>query len=357
MKKIIITIWIVSSFIFGYFILQTGISINSRFQFPKQIINIKTTYLLISFFILFIFPLPFYVSEIWSKNPNGSYSQYYHNIQFFLLIITNFIFLKRISENFKNNILVQRIHAFVFQKKMFCFLIASLIFSKSLLNITLVDIVNDSLRQHYTEIKNIETYLTKKNNLSVINVYESNHKTLTVGGHNYYIRNSIIGETYLNDYHFKTINGISSNGDITYRNEHLKNDIKHNINNINKKSKFLKKQLSLLDLKKENKIKITRNITLYNPEKHLIESHFIGINFALFDTSYANIHYTLSNMKGYTFATFTEPIKVCTPIFFKSFIYQPNIRNKIDRYLIYTCYRGELEQNFKISIKNKSNSR
>lgn len=331
-----------------------GISINSKLKFPKQIINtknIKTTYLLLSFFILFVFPLPLYASGVWSKNPNGIYSQYYHNIQFFLLIVTNFIFLKQISEKFKKNYLVLQIQAFVLQKKMLYFLIATLLFSKSLLSNTVIDIINDSLHQYYNEIKNTEIYLTKNNNLSVINVYEPNHQPLTVGGHNYYIGNSIIGEPYLKNYHFKTINGISNKGDTTYRNEHLKNDIKYYIKN---KIIFFKRPLSFFNFEKKNQIKIIKNITLYNPEQHILKSIFIGINFAFFDTSYAEIKYTLTNKKRNPIATFKKPIEVCTPVFFKSYIYKPNNKNSIDRYIIYLCYKGKLKQNYKVYMKNKN---
>lgn len=333
-----------------------GFSINSRLILPRLITNIKkiiTTYLFTIFFILFVFPLPFYLSGVWSKNPYGFYSQYYHNIQFFLLILTNFIFLKLISEKYQKHALIQSIQSFVYQKKMFLFLIIALILSKSLLTDTTIDLINNSLPLHYEELKNNESRLTKKNNLSVINVYETKHKALTVGGHDYYIRNSIIGEAYIEDHSFKTINGINSMGDTTYRNEHLKNDIMFN---INKKSKFIKKQLSLFNFQNKNQIKIIKNITLYNPEENFIESYFIGINYSQFDTTQANIHYTLENNKGTSIATFNTPIDVCSPIFFKVHTYQPNIKNNTDRYLIYLCYRGELKQNYKINMNSKSNS-
>lgn len=262
---------------FLLFLIFPTLVISSLFPIPElKNISAKKLAFIFTFslaFILFAFPLPFYLSGIWTTN-NMSPNNYNHtNIQSFLLLILFLFSTLTIAQKQGKSKLLQTIQNNS-RSKMFLLLFSlSFIFSKNLFTDTVNDTFGNTLSNYHNEVTLRHENLYKKNQLKYITFKELKHKPITIlSGNDYYLGNSIIGARIFENHFFRTFIGVNQDGDTTFIKDFYSENLAkfEKISNINEKLKISKK------FGNTEKTHLLKKVLLFDNQKNIIETIIAG---------------------------------------------------------------------------------
>lgn len=144
---------------------------------------IFSLFLIINAYVLFVLPLPFYYSGIWSRAGSDYWClRLYHNTVFFILIITNMFFISAWANTWQIKILniFEKLRSKPLVAIIFISIIIMSIFSgKNIFTQTYQDIVSGSLSKYYQEVtkRHQQLYFSESDS---IYVYEIRNKPKTL---------------------------------------------------------------------------------------------------------------------------------------------------------------------------------